>query len=153
MVQFCYTNCQILIVLYFYEVLLCVWVGFLCRIPVLHVVNKMCHMAPTNMYSDWMFVTVFGKCFTSFPSVSWYKKHWVDEHLLIISFFFSQTWTVALWLTHPMAKLVTLLEQHSDKPPPIVVMLATTWWETALVYVIPQEGGLGVHLPVRVCCC
>ena len=52
-----------------------------------------------------------------------------------------------------MAKLVTLLEQPSDRQPPTVVIQATTWWETALVYVTPQECGLGVNLPVRVCCC
>ena len=51
-----------------------------------------------------------------------------------------------------MAKLITLLEQPSDRQPPTVVIQATTWLETALVYVMPQECGLGVHLPVKVCC-
>ena len=51
-----------------------------------------------------------------------------------------------------MAKLVTLLEQPSDRQPPTVVIQATTWWETALVYVMTQECGLGVHLHVKVCC-
>ena len=51
-----------------------------------------------------------------------------------------------------MAKLVTLLEQPLDKQPPTVVMSATTWWETVLVHVMPQECGLGVNLPVKVCC-
>ena len=52
-----------------------------------------------------------------------------------------------------MAKLVTLLEQPSDRQPPTAVIQATVCWETALVYVMPQECGLGVNLPVRVCCC
>ena len=51
-----------------------------------------------------------------------------------------------------MAKLVRLLEQHINRQPPTVVIQATTWWETALVYVMPQECGLGVNLPVKVCC-
>ena len=53
-----------------------------------------------------------------------------------------------LW---PMAKLVTLLEQNSDRQPPTVVIQATIWWETALVYVKPQKGGLGVYLPAGKC--
>ena len=59
---------------------------------------------------------------------------------------------MVLWLTQPTAKLVTLLEQHINRQPPTVVIQATTWWETTLVYVMPQECGLGVHLPVMVCC-
>ena len=51
-----------------------------------------------------------------------------------------------------MAKLVTQEEQDSDRQPPTVVILATSWWETAIVHVKLQEGGLGVKLPVRVCC-
>ena len=51
-----------------------------------------------------------------------------------------------------MAKLVTLLEHPSDRQPATVVIQATTWWETALVYVMTQECGLGVNLPVKVCC-
>ena len=51
-----------------------------------------------------------------------------------------------------MAKLITLLEQPSDRQPPTVVIQATTWLETALVYVMTQEYGLGVNLPVKVCC-
>ena len=65
---------------------------------------------------------------------------------------FQQLWTVALCLTHPMAKLVTLLEQHLDRQPSTVVTQATTWWETVLAHVKPQESGLGMHLPVNVCC-
>ena len=49
-----------------------------------------------------------------------------------------------------MAKLVTLLDQHSDRQPPTVVMQATTWWEAVLAHVKLQECGLGVHLPVNV---
>jgi len=50
-----------------------------------------------------------------------------------------------------MAKLV-LLEQHLERQPPTVVTQATTWWETILAHVELQESGLGVHLPVNVCC-
>ena len=59
--------------------------------------------------------------------------------------------TVAVWLTQLMAKLVTLLAQHSDRQPPTVVTQATTWWETVLAHVKLQKSGLGVHLPVKVC--
>ena len=62
-----------------------------------------------------------------------------------------QLWTVALWLTQPMAKLVILLEQHLDKQPPTVVIQATLWWEVVLAHVNLQECGLAVHLPVKVC--
>ena len=53
-----------------------------------------------------------------------------------------------------MAKLVTLLEQHLDRLLPTVVLEATYWWETVtlLSLVKLQECGLGVHLPVKVCC-
>ena len=63
-----------------------------------------------------------------------------------------QLWTVALCLTQPMAKLVTLVGRHLDRQPPTVVTQATTWWETVLTLVKLQECGLGVHLPVSVCC-
>ena len=49
-----------------------------------------------------------------------------------------------------MARLITLLEQHSERMPPTVVTQATTWWETALALVKLQEIGLGVNLPVQV---
>ena len=67
--------------------------------------------------------------------------------------YFPSSWqlTVALWLIQPMAVLITLLEQHSDRQPPTVVTQATTWWETVLTLVKLQEIGLGVHLPVKVC--
>ena len=63
----------------------------LCIGPVWFWMVQLCiHLLWLCLWSQsGMFVTVFGKCFTSFPSVSWYKKHWVDEHLLIISFFFT----------------------------------------------------------------
>ena len=51
-----------------------------------------------------------------------------------------------------MAELVTLVEQHMEKEPPTVVILATTWWEAEPEHVTLQEVGLGVNLPVRVCC-
>ena len=49
-----------------------------------------------------------------------------------------------------MAGLVTLLEQHMEREPPTVVIQATTWWEAVCVHVNLQEGGLEVHLPVKV---
>ena len=48
-----------------------------------------------------------------------------------------------------MAELVTL-EQHMETEPPTVVIQATGLWEAALALVKLQEGGLGVHLPVKV---
>ena len=48
-----------------------------------------------------------------------------------------------------MAVLLTLLEQHLDKQPPTVAIQATIWWEIILAHVKLQEGGLGVHLPVK----
>ena len=56
-------------------------------------------------------------------------------------------------MTQPMAKLITLPEQHLQKQPPTVVTQATTWWETVLAYALVklQEIGLGGHLPVKVC--
>ena len=50
-----------------------------------------------------------------------------------------------------MAVLITLLEQQLDRQPHTVVTQATTWWETVLTLVKPQEIGLGVNLPVKVC--
>ena len=50
-----------------------------------------------------------------------------------------------------MAELVTLL-QHMDIEPPTVVTQAITCWEAVLAHVKLQEGGLGVHLRVHVCC-
>ena len=41
---------------------------------------------------------------------------------------------------------------HLNRMPHTVVTQATTWWETVLVCVKLQEIGLGVHLPVKVCC-
>ena len=67
-------------------------------------------------------------------------------------FSFWQLWTVAFWLTQLMAKLVTLLEQHMNRQPPTVVIQATTGREAVLAPVKLQEGGLGVHLHVKVCC-
>ena len=61
-----------------------------------------------------------------------------------------QLWAVALWLIQLMAKLVTLVEQHMETEPPTVVIQATGLWEAALAHVKLQEGGLGVHLYVKV---
>ena len=48
-----------------------------------------------------------------------------------------------------MAELVTL-EQHMDRMPPTVVIQATDCLEAVLALVKLQEGGLRVHLPVKV---
>ena len=48
-----------------------------------------------------------------------------------------------------MAELVTL-EQYMEAEPPTVVIQATGLWEAALALVKLQEGGLGVHLHVKV---
>ena len=56
---------------------------------------------------------------------------------------------MALWLIQLMATLVTL-EQRMDREPPTVVIQATGLWEAALALVKLQEGGLGVHLYVKV---
>ena len=53
-------------------------------------------------------------------------------------------------MTPPMAKLVTLLEQHLNRQPPTVVIQATTWWETVFVDVKLMECGLGMSLPASV---
>ena len=57
---------------------------------------------------------------------------------------------MAFWLTQPVAKLATLLEQYLDRQPPTVVIQVTTWWETAIVHVKLMECGLGVNLPASV---
>ena len=62
-----------------------------------------------------------------------------------------QLWTVILWLSQPMARLVTLLEQHLDGQPPTVVIQDMTWWETTLACVKLQECGQKMHLSVMVC--
>ena len=54
-------------------------------------------------------------------------------------------------MTLPMAKLVTLLEQHSDRLQPTVVIQAITWWETVHAHVKLMECGLEGNLHVRVC--
>ena len=35
---------------------------------------------------------------------------------------------------------------------PTLAIQATDWWEAVLALVYLQEDGLGVHLPVKVCC-
>ena len=63
---------------------------------------------------------------------------------------FQQLWTVVVWVTQPMAKLVTLLEQHLERQPPTVVQHTTNWWEVVFAHVKLQESGLGMHLPVNI---
>ena len=48
-----------------------------------------------------------------------------------------------------MAELVSL-EQHMEAEPLTVAIQATTEWEAVLALVNLQEGGLGVHLHVKV---
>ena len=55
-------------------------------------------------------------------------------------------------MIQPMGEFITLVEEHWDEQPPTVAILATTWWEAVLTLVKLQECGLGVHLPVKVCC-
>ena len=50
-----------------------------------------------------------------------------------------------------MAGLVSL-EQRMEGEPLTVVIQATGLWEAVLALVSLQEGGLGVHLHVHVCC-
>ena len=63
-----------------------------------------------------------------------------------------QLWIVVLCLTQPMVELVIHMEQHTEIQPPTDVIQATTWMAAALEDVPLQEGGLGVNLPVEVCC-
>ena len=49
-----------------------------------------------------------------------------------------------------MAGLVTLVEQHIDKELPTDAIQATGWWEAILALVKLQDGGLGMHLYVKV---
>ena len=53
----------------------------------------------------------------------------------------------------PMAKLITVLEQHLDRQPPTVVIQATPWRESVHAHVKLMECGLAVNLPVKVSCC
>jgi len=50
-----------------------------------------------------------------------------------------------------MGRLVTVVGQHSDRQPPTDVIQATTWLEAVVAHVKLQEGGLEVHLHVKVC--
>ena len=70
----------------------------------------------------------------------------------VMYFSFPQRSTVALLVTQPLAKLVTLLEQLLNRQLPTVVIQATPWWETVHAHVKLMEGGLEVNLSVRVGC-
>ena len=48
--------------------------------------------------------------------------------------------------------LVTMEEQRMDIQPPTAVIQAITRWAAVLEDVTLQEAGLGVNLPVKVCC-
>ena len=48
-----------------------------------------------------------------------------------------------------MAELVTL-EQGMNTESPTVAIQAIIWWEAVLAFVCLQDGGPGVHLPVKV---
>ena len=76
----------------------------------------------------------------------------VGHHFVLhTSPFIQQLHHAELQMSQPMANLV-LVEQTTDRQPPTVVIQATTWWETALAHVKLEECGLGVNLPVEVCC-
>ena len=64
-----------------------------------------------------------------------------------------QLWIVVLCLTQPMVELVTHTEQHTEIQQPTDVIQAIPWMAAALEDVTLLEGGLEVHLPVKVCCC
>ena len=104
-------------------------------------VDRCTHNCPFLTMANWCVVFVFFWTVVDVLSN-------IDLHAIFLSW---QLWTVAVWVIQPMAVLITLLEQHSDRMPPTVVTRATTWWETALALVKLQEIGLGVHLPVKVC--
>ena len=74
----------------------------------------------------------------------------ISSYIHGVSISFWQLWTVVLWIIQPMAKLITLLEQHLDRQPPTIVIQAITWLETVLVLVNLLECGVGVNLPVKV---
>ena len=59
---------------------------------------------------------------------------------------------MVLWLIQPMAELVTRMKQHTEIQPPTVVIQVITWMAAVLEDVPLQEVGLGVNLPVGVCC-
>ena len=99
-------------------------------------------------YADHRIVLYLKGCGVSLYTVSWVDvSSNIDLHGVV---YFWQLWTVAIWLIQPMARLLSLLEQHLERMPPTVVTQATTWWETVLVLVKLQEIGLGVNLPVKV---
>ena len=83
------------------------------------------------------------------PRMFWSKSSNYQVNLHDV-YSLQQLWTVALWVTQPMAVLVQL-EQHLDSQPPTVVIQVTTWQETVFAHVKLQECGLRVHLPVHVC--
>ena len=106
----------------------------------------------------------FRKCWLWAWCAHWicipYTYTHIDERLSVnlnyhvITWYFVsfwQLWTVALWVSQPMAELVTL-EKHMDTEPTTVAIQATDWWEAVLALVYLQEDGLGVHLHVYVCC-
>ena len=51
-----------------------------------------------------------------------------------------------------MAMLVNLLEQQLERQPRTHVTQPTARWDAVLAHVYVQECGLGVNLPVNVCC-
>ena len=108
--------------------------------------KRMLHL---NSESDWtscFFVPVFRS-----------EKNNTDHnytyiHHVLILLVIQQLWTVVLWLTQPMAKLVTLLEQHLGRLPPTVVIQAISYLKTlhAHAHVKLMECGLGLELPASV---
>ena len=93
-------------------------------------------------------------CTLNMHTLHIYTHWWASECKFELScnyMIFWQLWTVALWVSQPMAELVTL-ENHTDTEPTTVAIQATDWWEAVLALVYLQEDGLGVHLHVYVCC-
>ena len=97
-------------------------------------------------------LAVHGCSLVLYSLFAWILPRFIRYQTTFLFFSFDQLWTVALWLTQSMARLLTLEEQHLNRPPPTVVILATSWWETTIVHVKLQACGLGVNPSVRVCC-
>ena len=82
----------------------------------------------------------------------WPVALWLTQAIYSLYHSFQQLWIVVLCLTQPMAELVTHMEQHTEIQQPTDVIQAIPWMAAALEDVPLQEGGLGVNLPVKVCC-
>ena len=62
---------------------------------------------------------------------------------------------MAVWVTQPMAKLVTLLEQHMEREPPTVAIQALPSWLMLKMYILRAFGlfaGGGRRCSLWACC-